>query len=348
VSNFLTLALKVVIAGNDVTSRFRPRLLSISISKASKRSAHTCEMTLADVDGGLLLPSDGDEVQVSLGQSGFAAGLAFTGAVNNVESSGGRGGRRLSINAASSDQKSKVKQPVLRHKDKGKFQDTAKEWGKKAGLDVTVIGELADVERDYWSMQHESFQQWGQRIAEELGATFQIVGKRAAFAPRNDGKSASGKPLTPITAAWGSGGNLLQWKISSADSRPQFKEVKARYFDRKTGQWKQSSAEIESSGSEALLNIQIPYADEKSAKAKASSSARESKRSKGGGSITIIGNASAEPEATCTVSGARPGIDGEYIIDQVEHSVSRSDGWETKLTLKLPSGSAGKDSRAKR
>lgn len=347
-SNFLTLALKVVIAGNDVTSRFRPRLLSISISKASKRSAHTCDLTLADVDGSLLLPADGDEVQVSLGQAGSAAGLAFTGTVNNVESSGGRGGRKLSIKAASSDQKSKVKQPALRHKDKGKFKATAEEWGKKAGLDVTVIGELADVERDYWSMQHESFQQWGQRMAEELGATFQIVGKRAAFAPRNDGKSASGKPLTPITAAWGSGGNLLQWKIASTDSRPAYKEVKARYFDRKTGQWKQSSAEVENGGSEAQLNIQIPYADEKSAKAKASSSARESKRAKGGGSITIVGNASAEPEAKCTLSGTRPGIDGEYIIDQVEHSVSRSDGWETKLTLKLPSGSAGKDSRAKR
>jgi phage protein D len=344
--SFFTLTIKVIVGGQDVTSAFLPRLISVSVTKNSKRAAHTCEMQLADPDGSIYLPQDGDPVTVLLGRNG-AAQQAFTGFVNNVSSDGGRGGRKLKVSATSANQKSKVKQGELAHKDDATFKDVAEEWGRTAGLQVTVVGELASEQRDHWDMQNESFQSWGQRVAAELGATFNIEGDRAVFAPRNEGKSASGKPLTPITAAWGD--NLLSWSIATADSRPVYKTVRRRFFDREAGEWKYETSDVENPGSgvEAELDMRLPATDSKRAKASAKSGSKESKRNKGGGSVSIVGNAAAQPEARCTLAGTRPGIDGEYVIDSVEHSVSRSNGWETKLTLKLPEGNAGKDGRRK-
>jgi len=53
----------------------------------------------------------------------------------------------------------------------------------------------------------------------------------------------------------------------------------------------------------------------------------------------------AQPEGTCIVAGVRPGIDGAYKIEGVDHTLSRSAGFETKLELKHPDGAAGSDSR---
>jgi uncharacterized protein len=335
---FRVLDVRVTIAGQDVTSRFLPLLTDVDVNKTSKRSAHTCEMTLADKDGTILLPKDGDPITVTVQGT-----TIFEGTVNNVKSSGGRGGRTLKVSGTSSDQKSKVKQPVHRHKDNATFKDVATEWGREAGLTVTIAGDVGDAQRPYWSMQNESFQQWAMRSASEIGATLQIVGNRAVFAPRNDSTSASGKALTSINAAWGD--NLLRWDIASADSRPAYKKVRGRYFDRKEGKFKYVDAEVQNTESNADLEVRLPFADEKQAKASLKSQAKSSEREKGGGSVQIVGDARAEPQARCFVSGARPGIDGEYIIDAVKHSIKKSSGFETDLTLKLPTGSAGKDSR---
>jgi phage protein D len=61
--------------------------------------------------------------------------------------------------------------------------------------------------------------------------------------------------------------------------------------------------------------------------------------------VTIIGNPSAQPEGSCTVVGARPGIDGSYKIESVTHKLDRSKGYETTLELKHPEGDVGSDSR---
>lgn len=336
---------RVEINGADVTSRFSPLATEIDITKNSKRAAHTAEITLADPDGSTLLPEDGAKVRISLGIEGEGLVLVFEGTVNDVNWSIARGGgRTLKISATSADQKSKVKQPALRHKDKGTFKDTATEWGKKAGLNVQVIGDLASVERDYWLQQHESFQTWGQRMAEEFGASFQIMGDRAIFSPRNESVSASGQALTPVYAAWGK--NLLSASISPVIGRPQYQSVVTRYYDRQEAKWKEEKVDVRGANATVNLTEQMPAAGKSHAGSKSKSGSKKSEREKGSGSITIVGDPTAEPEAQLFASGLRDGIDGEYIIDAVNHTVSKKSGFETKLTIKKPTGSAGKDSRA--
>ncbi|TVR06617.1 MAG: late control D family protein [Salinarimonadaceae bacterium] len=334
----------VIIDGNDFTSRFRPLVKSIRVSKKAKQSSHTAEILLADPEGIIALPTDESKIQIHLGHEGDGADVVFEGTVNDVNSRGGKGsGSELTISANSADQKGKIKQQILGHKDDATFADVAREWGGKAGLGVEVLGSLAQITRPYWIIQSESFQAWGQRMAAELGATFQVIGERAFFSPRNEGISATGAELTPVIAARFR--NLKVWDISPLIGRPQYQSVRTRYYDRETAQWMEETVEVRGGAADVQLGLQTPEADQSTARDRAASSAKESEREKGSGTVVILGDYAAEPEATCIVSGTRPGVDGEYTIDAVDHSVTKKGGFETTLTIKKPSGEAGKDTR---
>lgn len=335
----------VMIDGVDVTSRFAPRVKKITVTKASKRASHTAEILLADPEGTTLLPGDGAELIILAGVEGEGVGNIFEGTVNDVNSRGSKGGgRELTISATSADQKGKIKQPALRHKDGGTFKDTATAWGQKAGLQVFVNGSMASIERTYWYQQNESFQAWGQRMAEELGGTFQIVGKRAVFSPRNEGISATGKTLTPIYATFGE--NMESWAISPIIGRPQYEKVQVRYYDRKEAKWKDEKVDVKEANAKVSMTDIIPAATKANAGGKAKSGSKKSEREKGSGTVMLLGDYAIEPEAQCFVSGARDGIDGEYIVDAVTHTIDKKSGFQSSVTIKKPAGTAGKDSRA--
>lgn len=338
-SFFISGDYRVTVAGQDVTSRFRPLLKSLEVERSAGQASDTCNMTLADRDGLVLLPQERAPVTVDLNGQ-----WAFEGFVSDVSASFSKGaGREIKVSASSIDRGGRVKEPALRHKDNATLQDVAAEWGQKVGIDMEVLGSLASVHRDYWIQQNESFLSWGQRVARELGGTLKIIGSRGVLSPRNEGISASGRPLTPIIARWG--GNLIDGDLSPIRSKPKYSKVALSYFDRAKGERVEVEVDTGIADVDVKLRQLITVANEAEAKKKGEAHGKESDRQKGGGSITIVGNAVAEPEAICTVSGVRPGIDGAYQIDTVGHSVSKSSGFTTTLGLKQPKGGAGTDGR---
>lgn len=338
-SHFIRGSYKVVIAGRDVTSLFNPILKELEVQRSAGEASDTCSITLADKDGLVLLPKKREPVLVEL--NGI---WAFEGYVSDVNSTGSKGdGRKLKVSASSIDQGGKAKEPSLRHKDKGTLQQVAQQWGQKAGIQMRVLGSLAEVERDYWLQQNESFVSWGQRIAREVGGTLKIIGNRGFLSPRNEGISASGRPLTPIKAAWGV--NLEEWDISPIIARPKYNKVALSYFDRSKGERVEIDVDTGIADVDTKLRSLLTVANESQARKRGEAHGKESDREKGGGTVTIIGDATAEPEAVCTVVGTRSGIDGAYQIDTVTHKVTKSDGFSTTIGLKQPKGGAGTDAR---
>lgn len=326
-------------AGNDVTARFAPRLKSMSIDRSAGKAADNATILLANPNGSVFLPPARAPIQVLL-----SGQWAFEGFVTEVEATFSKSnGREIEITASSVDHGAKVKEPALWHKDNDTFGGVAQFFGSKANLAVTVLGSIASIERDYWIQQNESFHSWGQRISRELGATFKVIGSRAFFAARNEGLSASGRPLTPIVGTVGQ--NLISARLRPVVSRPRFTDVKISYFDKAKGEKVEEEISTGVSGVDAALRTLYSAATKEHAKQHADSRSKESNREKGQGDVVLLGDARAEPEATFTAVGVAPGADGQYIIDTLSHRVDKSGGFKTNLTLRLPGEGVGSDPR---
>ena len=243
------------------------RMIHDTLSEMSApTNADELTMELDDSDGQIELPRMGATVTAALGWDDTGAVVPFAGTVDTASSNGegkkhghhggghhsgststyvpatsgsvagsqhsagGRGkGRTLTISAKSADMTGKLKEQRSAHMDNATFGDVAQAWGKKAGLTVQVDSALSSVNRPYWSMARESFMTWGERMAQQLDATFTIYNGTAAFTPRADGTSASGQSLTSIDVAWGI--DLLEWSIAPVLSRPDDGTFQTRWYD---------------------------------------------------------------------------------------------------------------------
>lgn len=335
----------VSVGGADVTGNLTDHVTEITVTDAAGQTADTASITLADDGGRILMPSKGDMIAISLGWEGEGVRLVFEGKIEEVTSTGARGGgRMLAITAKSADTESKVKEHREKHYDDKTLGDVMKDAGGHAGVSMSVHPSLASIKRDWWGMAGQSFIAFGEKIAREVGGTFKIRGKRGTLVPRGEGIGANGSALPTVTGRWGA--NLISWSIAPERGRPRFRKFVTRYYDRKEAKWKREEVDA-AEKVEPQSTDRYSEADADTSKKRAGSSKKGGDREKGGGSASIDGDPSAQAEAMFILTGARPGVDGAYRIDSVEHKYVRGGGYTTSLQLKQPSGDAGKDSRGK-
>ena len=342
----------VAIDGRDVSETLDPVLISLTIKLTAKSRADSCEVTLDDRDAQILMPRTGAKLEAGIAWDDGSPPVQFEGEIDRPTHTTGRGqGDILTISAQSAERKGKLKDRQHSHHDKGKLSEVAQKFGKAAGVSVKVHQDLGSIERDYWSMHGETFLAWGARIAREVGATFKVIGAQAVLVPRGAGVSASGKALQTISvvrrfAPDGSrAGNHITSSLSPVDNGPEYQKLSVRWYDRKEAKWKAEEVEAKAAdGVSAKRTTRWTAPNKAQAKARAGANGKDSEREKGGGTVQIDGEPAALPEANATVSGVRPGLDGSYRIDAVDHSYSRNAGFTTTLTLKQPQsgGSDGK------
>jgi phage protein D len=335
---------QVVVAGQDISSRLLPLLTSLRITDSEGTHSDTASFDVDDTSGAIVLPRAGDPIAISLGWEGEFMAAVFVGTVDEVRFSMSRdAGRSLSVSAKGVDTLGKAKEAQQLHVDDASLPDALKKAGKAAGItDIRVDGELASITRPWWGMVDESFLHFGERVAREVGGIFKISGNRAVMAKKGSG-SVSGAAMATIIAV--TAVNLIDLDIEPHVGRPRYKRVRSRFYDAKAAKWKTVEAGVEGEDqSDATLGDRQPRADEADATRTAEAGAAEVARERGGGSATIDGDATAKPGGTCIVVGARPGVDGAYRIESVEHEYSRS-GWTTRLQLKQPQDGAGTDAR---
>ncbi|WP_309628722.1 contractile injection system protein, VgrG/Pvc8 family [Brevundimonas sp.] len=342
---FLT-RFRVTVSGNDISPAIAPILQSLRIRDAAGHSSDTAEIELDDRAGTIVFPRPRAPIEIMLRDPRGLA-LAFSGTVDEPRSRGDRsGGRILTVSAKGADVTGRAKQLQERHFDDTTIGEALRQAGEAAGIsDVRVDPDLASIQRSYLAMESESFLAFGQRIAREVGGSFKVMGNRAMLVRRNAGTSASGRSLDTVLAEYGR--NLLSWDIAPFVGRPRHNRARSRHYDPDAATLREQSTAIDDDQTDAELFTRYPAADEGAAQDQANASAAEVERAAGSGTVTIDADVSAKPEGVCSVIGARAGIDGDYRIDAVEHSIDRSGGLTTSLELGQPQGSAGRDDRAR-
>ena len=322
----------IAIDGQDVTSNFEPHLLSLQIKLIDGGQSDTLDISLDDAGGKIKMPREGAEIVATLAWSDGGGAVTFEGVTDEPESEGSRGqGMILNITAHAADMKGKTKEKRQAHSDSAKFVDVAKDWGKKADLEVRVSEKLAAIQRDYWAMQNESFMAWGARTAQELGATFKIMGKRAVFVPRNTSASTGGKDLPVVMADYGR--NIISWQIRPLQNRPRYDRSVVRWYDRKDAKWRKETIQMMDEAARVPLIETRKSGDRDRARDRADSNAEEAKRGKGGGTVTLVGAPEAQPQGLCRIRAVRSGVDAEYRISEATHLLSREKGWLTSCVM---------------
>lgn len=325
----------VLVGGSDITLRMKSIVQSISVSDRAGTSSDNATIVLDDSAGAIIWPPYNAPVVILLGFRGAGVSIAFTGTVDEVRHTGGRGGATIEITAKGLDTSGKAKEPQQRNFDDMTVKEILLAAGKFAGVtDVRVDPDLADIERDYEHMDDESFISLGERLAKEIGGTFKLRNDIAVMALKNGQRSPSGAPLPPVLAVRGE--NLHSWSITPYVGRPRFKQIRVKYYDKKKAKEEEVVVDTGLEGSTATAVGRFKAKDKKAATEKANSLKSESERGSGVGSVTIEGNVGAQPEATCLVVGARIGIDRAYVIDGVDHQYSRGGGFTTTLSLAYP------------
>jgi phage protein D len=216
----------MVVAGSNITSTLAPVLISLTVSDKVGTHTDTATIEVDDTGGRIALPAKGAPVVVALGWDGEGMRPVFTGTVDEVRSSGSRGGgRTVSITAKGMDTTKKPKEAQQRHFDGKTVKDIISEAGQAAGVtDVEIDPSLASIPRAYFEMRDESFIHMGERLAREIGGNFRVHGSRAVMSKRGGAYTAA------VVAAWGR--NLHSWDITPTMGRTQYKTVRARWYDK--------------------------------------------------------------------------------------------------------------------
>lgn len=334
-----TVKWSVVIGGQDLTSAWASTLIDISITDKAGEASDSCDLTVDDTDGKIRMPSKRMPIVVTL-----EGARVFRGFVEKVESSGSRGGGRLlKVKGKGFDTGGKAKEPQAFHLDDASLADYLGKLAENAGLGIKVDPDIGALQQDYWSADGESFIAIGERLARKFGGTFKIRGDQAVFAKRGGGQSPGGMALGVTDAVYGQ--NLISWSITPKDPRRKFSSGRARWFDRPSASFKESDLDFGNQDLDALHLVRTLAADEGEAGAVLEARRREGDREGGTGSVQLDLAVGAVVEGQCRIAGARPGIDGLYLIETVKHSANRNGGATTSLDLKQPGGGAGEDTR---
>jgi hypothetical protein len=217
------------------------------------------------------------------------------------------------------------------------FSQVIQEAFKDTGITVKIPAEMGNIKRDFWSMK-QSPADFAQAMAKELGGSFKISNGVAVFIKKGSGLNADGMPLVDVEAVWGV--NLIGWRIKPYAGRAQWGGAISNHFDIFGGVWEKAEKMIGGStpfgSATAQLFNPMPMANQAVGEQMNTGSDRDSQSRRGTGWILLNGEPTARAGAHIFILNARPGVDGKYMMKEVEHNYTRGVGFTTRANVEYP------------
>lgn len=328
----MTPAFRLIVDGEDLSDRFRPRLVSLSLTEKRGEEADQLDIVLDDGDGMLAIPRRGVRIQLALG---FVDQLAEKGAFIVDECEWGGAPDQLTIKARAAE----FTGGIATRRD-GSWRDTTLgavvgAIGARNGLVVRVAADLAGVALPLVAQSRESDLALLRRLGREHDAVATIKDGRLVFARVSAGTTAGGADI-PAADLTRNSGDQYVWRAADRDSDQasgsgQSRGVRALWRD-VAGAATHTVLVGPAEGARRLPRI---YANEEAALRAAQAAYDRRARKKATFRIQLaLGRADLYPERSLTLAGFKPGVDGEgWLVEEVSHRLGGGSGFTTDLTL---------------
>lgn len=320
---------RVTLDGEDMTSKLRPRLVSLGITTKRGDEADQLDIVLDDTDGQLALPKPGAVLQVELGWlqgSGVRPGLVSMGSFQVDEVEHGGPPDLVTIRGRSADFTSD-----LQKRREQSWHDTTLgavvgEVASRNGLAARCADDLADIALDTVAQSRESDMALMRRLGREHDAVATIKRGTLILAPVGSAKAAGGAALPRFTLDR-SKGDRHSFRI---EKREEAEGVTASWHDRDAAERK-SVTVGKSTGARQLSHV---YSSESHAKRAAKAKLAHAKRQPLSLTLALaLGRADLYPDKKGSVTGFKGDIDAvDWLIAEVTHSVSDR-GFTTALKM---------------
>lgn len=316
---------KILANQQDITNTIRDRLLSLRITDEAGNQSDTVDLQLDDRDAKIQWPSHGAELEISLGTNQNQLTRMGLYTVDDIEHSGPP--NTITIRGKAADMRASIKAPKTRSWDGITLGALVQTIAGEHGLSAKISEQLALIAIEHIDQSNESDLHLLTRLARQYGAVSKPVAGFLVFVSKGEAKSANGQqlPLVEIPKH-----QISRHRMTQAE-RGKYQSVKAYWHNNDTAE-KQS---VLVGDGEPVFAIRHTYNDAQEATRAASAKLQSLLRGTATLSLTLLGRPELQAEGKFRIAGIRDPVDGEWVINRVEHQLDSS-GLQTRCDAEVP------------
>jgi uncharacterized protein len=276
-------------------------------------------LTLAD-EPAIEWPANGQVFDVDIGYEDLLVDVGSY-AVQHIAVSGPP--RTLKIEATALQRNKSLKSQREQSWDSVTLGSIVQEIARRSGLKAAVAVDLQNTLIDHED-QTESVIAFMTRLGRRYDAVIKVSSGNLIAVKVGKAKTASGRDLPAINVS-----NPISYEYSG-DQTKGYTGVRAFWYD--SGAVRKQTVLVGKEG--VVLELDFNKVAEDGARKAAESKFRDVARKGKTLSLTVSGNPELAAELKCTVLGIRDGVDGEWIIKSVEHTIDGS-GFQSKVDCEV-------------
>lgn len=312
---------RIVANGDDITAIIAERLIELTLTDAVGIESDLLEIELADdqPDNPVQMPATGAELELFLGYDGVTQRMGLF-ICDEVELSGWPGKMNIRARAATYDKskggKTDLQTQKSRSWEKGtRLGDMLKKIASEHGMESVISASVASIPLPHIDQADESDLNLLTRISRKYDAIVKPSGGKLVITKRGEGKTASGEDLPTISL---SASDCTAFRLVS-QRRENAGMVIATWHITKHSR----RIEAKVGEGEPVYRIKQYFPTEEMAIAAAKAELAKRKRNQVTVAVTLPGDATLAAECKLNLLGFRDGINGEWLISRVMHSMTQ-------------------------